>query len=874
MSRMICLCLLVLLYVISACSRVSQPPLSASRATGEASSQSVCPSDRVIIRFGVHEGELPVYQPLVAAFNAEASDMCVRLIPFGNNSLPGAGITQEVIATVRQADVVELFRHQLNAQTEGLFLDLHPLLEADAAFDKADYFPNALEFIGPDQQLYMLPRVLAPQVIAYNQDLWNARGLPTPDATWTWDDVLNAAEQLTTRVGGTTTVYGLSDINYGLTTALFHLDSQGVELATLPMEDIDMTRPPYIAAVERVAALADAGVLYLDQRDQEDLLHKIRTGRIAMWWGWSDMITEQLQQEEDLPFAVGVIPFPQFDSYIRNNRSGYLINRATQHPNHAWRWLTFLSKQSIPPIDGRWDSTEYPTRHSLVAQSGVMNNQPPMMQTALAAMAERPRQPVPGGRDTYGQLTVLIQTLEQVVIADVAVPRALREAQATFTQQVAAMQRTPTVVVEPVPVNTPVAQTAPPGATSIVFAAGNFDQIRLRTLVDQFHDANPTVFVQIIHNDITMSSSELARQSDCFVGYGQVPADAAQHFLDLQPLLDADATVSRDDYLPGLLTDQSESKLYGLPYEIVLRTLVYQPQLFNQADLPYPEADWTFQDLMHAAQQLSASDGTRYGFASRFPLQHLDYVLSQSGASLTQSQGANIQPNFTAPDTIYALEQYVDLLRHFGPALPQEEPADRNPVDNAIMGGHVAIWFDYSNSIVPLKHRYPFPIALAAPPFTERAPGVHDVKISRWLAISAHTSSQEACWRWIQHLSGDPVFISGDWPARASVAASEVFQQHATAGASDVYHAYRQALTRLPAADPLVVAETPIDNYWFNQAMDRALHGAEVAQVLQEAQTTTLQHLNCVRTGGDPDECARQVDPDYTDNRQQPSGTD
>lgn len=874
--------LLLALCGLNACQWGTPPPSPASDAVRDAA----CSSDRVIIRFGVQEGQASVYQPLVETFNTHTSDMCVLLVPLGGSGPPVVNSTEEVIAIVRQADVVELFRNQLNAQTEGLFLNLGPLLEADAAFDITDYFPNALEFIGPEQRVYMLPRTLNPQILAYNQDLWTAHGLPTPDATWTWVDVLEAAEQLTTRVGGTTTVYGLSDINNGLTTALFFLDAQGVDFVALPATDIDLTQPTYVAAVERVAALANAGVLHLDRSDPK-FLQQIRTGQIAIWWSWHDWTTQTLEQESDnLPFTIGVIPFPQFDSYVRNNSSGYLINRATQHPTHAWRWLAFLSKQSIPPITGRWDRTMYPTRRSIVAQGGGWEAHPPAVQTAQAAMAERPRQAATALDYTYDQLVPLRDVLTQVVNADVAVPQVLREAQEHLQQQIAEVNRIPTVVVEPVPVNTPVVANEPPGATSIVFATSAIDDPRLHALIDQFHTDHPSVFVQLTRSASTASSRDLAQQADCFITHGPVPRDAAVHFLDLQPLLDADPTFPHDDYLPGLLTnryqpdplpDQPQPGLYVLPYELILRTLVYQPGLFDQAGLAYPTSDWTLTDLFYAAERLTAASNARYGFASTEPLRDLPYVLAQSEAQLTQGQGTTLEPTFTAPTTRNALRQYIELLRQFGPPLPQAARSDTNPVAEAIMSGQVALWLDDSRGRFPVmtvQQRYDFPISLAAPPFPAQPPTANDVTISQGLAIAAQTPRREACWQWIQYLSSEPVFISSDWPARASLAESEAFQQQATAGAAAVYRAYQQASTSqaVPAQPSLEV--TSFNPYWFNQAMYRALQGAALEQVLQEAQTTTLQHLDCVRTGGEPDECARQVDPDYKDNRDQPPGID
>jgi len=59
--------------------------------------------------------------------------------------------------------------------------------------------------------------------------------------------------------------------------------------------------------------------------------------------------------------------------------------------------------------------------------------------------------------------------------------------------------------------------------------------------------------------------------------------------LDLQPLIDADASFPRDDYPTALLTPyRRNGGLYGLPWGITSRAVVYNKDLFEAAGLAEP----------------------------------------------------------------------------------------------------------------------------------------------------------------------------------------------------------------------------------------------------------------------------------------------
>jgi ABC-type glycerol-3-phosphate transport system substrate-binding protein len=100
----------------------------------------------------------------------------------------------QVQITYRQPVPDDWPRHFDGALIEGtptgteLWLDLWPLIEADPAFDVADYYPAALQAGYVDGRLVALPVELTLNTLLYDRQQWNEAGADTPTPGWTWDD--------------------------------------------------------------------------------------------------------------------------------------------------------------------------------------------------------------------------------------------------------------------------------------------------------------------------------------------------------------------------------------------------------------------------------------------------------------------------------------------------------------------------------------------------------------------------------------------------------------------------------------------------------------------------------------------------------------
>jgi ABC-type glycerol-3-phosphate transport system substrate-binding protein len=352
------------------------------------------------------------------------------------------------------------------------------------------------------------------------------------------------------------------------------------------------------------------------------------------------------------------------------------------------------------------------------------------------------------------------------------------------------------------------------------------------------------------------------------------------HTLDLQPLIDADAGFASDDYPPALLASYREgTALHGLPYAVQFSTLNYNQTAFDLAELDYPTIDWTMGDFLHAAQQLTVRTGPtrQYGYAA--PVLHtrdIQFFLDRAGAALVQQQDDTFQPTLTDPTVVAAMHDYLDLLRNFSPHTEiygyRHDHTNSLDATNLIFAGQVGMWLatDMSSSIGQIPG---VAMATAPIPLGDSRLTPNDFQV-RGLHITATTPHPQACWSWITHLSGEVALMQGNvFPARRSVATSEAFRTQAAAGTQEVFQAYIVALDQgtAPAAAPDIAR---MDYYWFYQAIDRTLPGADLEAALEEAQATTTDFLACIRTGAAGHLCASQVDPDYKGIKHQPPDAD
>ncbi|HEX9371833.1 MAG TPA: extracellular solute-binding protein, partial [Roseiflexaceae bacterium] len=246
-----------------------------------------------------------------------------------------------------------------------------------------------------------------------------------------------------------------------------------------------------------------------------------------------------------------------------------------------------------------------------------------------------------------------------------------------------------------------------PGSASAVtigFAAQEFERQAYEPLIAAFNQQNPDIHVQFVPRPMQQAQSldQLMRQlvsaADTAATFFLRPEDIKNGLVrDLAPLIDADPNFDRDDYYPGALAAGSgNSGVYMLPRTLRLALLSYNKDLWARRGLPAPKPDWTWSDLLAAAEQLAQKRGDTvdvYGFAEGSDsLAALDGLLTEAGVD----SSANVeQLRLDQPKIAAAIERLAGLVKS-GAVYANPHAGDRPAPDELlklIADQRVAMWF-------------------------------------------------------------------------------------------------------------------------------------------------------------------------------------
>ncbi len=158
---------------------------------------NVAAQDQVTIRVGSWESgdALVPWNNAIAAFEAEHPniDVVLEAVPqeYGTKLLAdfASGNAPDIFMT-GDGDVAKF-------QSLGATENLDPFIDGENGFDRSIIFPGVDTFGDVAGSTYYLTKDFSPLVLYYNADHFAAAGLDTPTSDWTWDDLLNAAKELT-----------------------------------------------------------------------------------------------------------------------------------------------------------------------------------------------------------------------------------------------------------------------------------------------------------------------------------------------------------------------------------------------------------------------------------------------------------------------------------------------------------------------------------------------------------------------------------------------------------------------------------------------------------------------------------------------------
>ena len=306
-------------------------------------------------------------------------------------------------------------------------------------------------------------------------------------------------------------------------------------------------------------------------------------------------------------------------------------------------------------------------------------------------------------------------------------------------------------------------------------------------IIRRFEEANPDITVQLE----PVSGSDYYARLLTQIAAGDAPDimnigdDAVPQFVDAEAFLPLDDFIAGEDgldtsvYLPGLLAPgQWEDQQWFLPKDFSPMAVYYNKAIFDEYGVAYPEAGWTWDDLVDIATQLTVDtdgDGVTDIWGIQLPgpwTTGFEYWVGAAGGSLISEDGAAFAGYMDSPETTAAVQFYQDLYHTHKVAPP---PADMS----AFGGGNSE--FDNGQAAMRIFGRWPQSGMLENPNIdlgiVGTPAGAVDANVLFWggFGIFSGTENPDAAWRFLKFYAGPEgaeVWQDRALPAVASVAES------------------------------------------------------------------------------------------------------
>ncbi len=122
-----------------------------------------------------------------------------------------------------------------------------------------------------------------------------------------------------------------------------------------------------------------------------------------------------------------------------------------------------------------------------------------------------------------------------------------------------------------------------------------------------------------------------------------------------------------NDYWPALLESASyQDKVYGLPRDIGLEVLYYNKTIFDEAKVPYPTDQWTWDDLLEASKKLAVVEAS--GRVQRYALGmeggKWSLWVNQNKGSIFDDMRNPSKCTLTEAPALEALTFFADLMNN------------------------------------------------------------------------------------------------------------------------------------------------------------------------------------------------------------------
>jgi multiple sugar transport system substrate-binding protein len=323
--------------------------------------------------------ELAAYEGLVATFTAQHPEITLEL-----RHVPGQNdYRQRLAAEFTSGNPPDVFllnyRRLAPFAADGGLEPLTNYLANSQVIQESDFYPTTIAPFKWANELWCIPQNVSSLVVYYNQDMFEAAGVPLPTNEWTRDDFLAAALALTKDGDGDGRI---DEYGVGLEASLFRLapfawqnGGDIVDDQTNPTR-LTLDTPPTRAAFQWLVELQTVHHVAPDRTAEsaEESESRFLNGRLAMFFNSRRGVPTY---RTITGFTWDIAPLPNATTPAGSLHSdGYCMAAATANKEAAWTFIEFANSvegQTLIAASGR----TVPSLMSVAESPAFLDGLPP-----------------------------------------------------------------------------------------------------------------------------------------------------------------------------------------------------------------------------------------------------------------------------------------------------------------------------------------------------------------------------------------------------------------------------------------------------------------------------------------------------------------
>jgi len=333
---------------------------SGSPANSATSAASKTPDKKVKLRFAAYNQDTPAIKQDLANFAKAHPSIEVEVMNFPNDLNEYYKALDVAIAGNETIDVILLEKDTAGKKaTQGILTDLDSIAQKDNNFDIKANYGSVMDGAKTNGKYYYIPYNIDFDVLYYNKDMFDAKGIPTyPNENMTLSQLAATAKKLATGEGANK-VYGFV---WGYTTynsLLRLIENEGwqwlKEDGTPNLED-----PRVKGVFATFKDLFDSGAvpsianMQLEKMNNRVVFAQKHAAMIIRnWWTpvqWSTLrYDDKLFWQNGPDFKFAATHLPRFNDQDKPKLQfvqpgwGYGVSAKSKNPAEAWEFIKFMT---------------------------------------------------------------------------------------------------------------------------------------------------------------------------------------------------------------------------------------------------------------------------------------------------------------------------------------------------------------------------------------------------------------------------------------------------------------------------------------------------------------------------------------------------